>query len=188
MKKIIKAVVLASMLTGVTSTYAQTIGVVNGKPVDDKYSKFIANQMQAKGMPAAMVNEKELAVKVLIAEALYQEASKDTSLSQSETFKTKVELATRDALISEYLEKYTEKNPVTEAELKAAYTEYSTKVATQKDAKGEAIKPQPYESAKEMLKSKLKSEKVSKYIEELKEKAVKVSPAITGKAPVSTTK
>lgn len=165
MKKLVLAAILT--MTAVTAL-ADTIGTVNGKTVDDKIYKFITSQLEAKGAPVSpMIKEQ-----ILLSEALYAAAIKDVpDYKSSPTYVTRMEMASKSAVIDEFTSKYIEKNPVSEAEIKEAYAAYSKSLEGKKDSKGAAVVPTPYDKIKPSLKASLRDGKIAKLIQLVKSNA-----------------
>ena len=102
---------------------AEAAATVNGKAIKQSWVDFITKDAQARGqkpsdgMKNAIINE------LVGSELAYQEAQKQ-GLDKDPDFKTSSELANRKMLVNVFLQDFMKKNPVTEADTKAAYEEY----------------------------------------------------------------
>ena len=102
---------------------AEAAATVNGKAIKQSWVDFITKDAQARGqkpsdgMKNAIINE------LVGSELAYQEAQKQ-GLDKDPDFKTSSELANRKMLVNVFLQEFMKKNPVTEAETKAAYEDY----------------------------------------------------------------
>ena len=102
---------------------ADAAATVNGKAIKQSWVDFITKDAQARGqkpsdgMKNAIINE------LVGSELAYQEAQKQ-GLDKDPDFKTSSELANRKMLVNVFLQDFMKKNPVTEADTKAAYEEY----------------------------------------------------------------
>ena len=102
---------------------ADAAATVNGKAIKQSWVDFITKDAQARGqkpsdgMRNAIINE------LVGSELAYQEAQKQ-GLDKDPDFKTSSELANRKMLVNVFLQDFMKKNPVTEADTKAAYEDY----------------------------------------------------------------
>ena len=102
---------------------ADAAATVNGKVIKQSWVDFITKDAQARGqkpsdgMKNAIINE------LVGSELAYQEAQKQ-GLDKDPDFKTSSELANRKMLVNVFLQDFMKKNPVTEADTKAAYEDY----------------------------------------------------------------
>ncbi len=102
---------------------ADAAATVNGKVIKQSWVDFITKDAQARGqkpsdgMKNAIINE------LVGSELAYQEAQKQ-GLDKDPDFKTSSELANRKLLVNVFLQDFMKKNPVTEADTKAAYEDY----------------------------------------------------------------
>ena len=102
---------------------ADAAATVNGKAIKQSWVDFITKDAQTRGqkpsdgMKNAIINE------LVGSELAYQEAQKQ-GLDKDPDFKTSSELANRKMLVNVFLQDFMKKNPVTEADTKAAYEEY----------------------------------------------------------------
>ena len=102
---------------------AEAAATVNGKAIKQSWVDFITKDAQTRGqkpsdgMKNAIINE------LVGSELAYQEAQKQ-GLDKDPDFKTSSELANRKMLVNVFLQDFMKKNPVTEADTKAAYEDY----------------------------------------------------------------
>ena len=102
---------------------AEAAATVNGKAIKQSWVDFITKDAQARGqkpsdgMKNAIINE------LVGSELAYQEAQKQ-GLDKDPDFKTSSELANRKMLVNVFLQDFMKKNPVTDADTKAAYEDY----------------------------------------------------------------
>ena len=102
---------------------ADAAATVNGKAIKQSWVDFITKDAQTRGqkpsdgMKNAIINE------LVGSELAYQEAQKQ-GLDKDPDFKTSSELANRKMLVNVFLQDFMKKNPVTDADTKAAYEDY----------------------------------------------------------------
>ena len=102
---------------------AEAAATVNGKAIKQSWVDFITKDAQTRGqkpsdgMKNAIINE------LVGSELAYQEAQKQ-GLDKDPDFKTSSELANRKMLVNVFLQDFMKKNPVSEADTKAAYEDY----------------------------------------------------------------
>ena len=102
---------------------ADAAATVNGKAIKQSWVDFITKDAQTRGqkpsdgMKNAIINE------LVGSELAYQEAQKQ-GLDKDPDFKTSSELANRKMLVNVFLQDFMKKNPVSEADTKAAYEDY----------------------------------------------------------------
>lgn len=120
---IIAIAALATLSLSPAVFAADAVATVNGKVIKQSWVDFITKDAQARGqkpsdgMKNAIINE------LVGSELAYQEAQKQ-GLDKDPDFKTSSELANRKMLVNVFLQDFMKKNPVTEADTKAAYEEY----------------------------------------------------------------
>ncbi len=102
---------------------ADSVATVNGKPIKQSWVDYIMKDAQSHGqtpndgMKNAIINE------LVGSELAYQEAQKQ-GIDKSPDYQTNMELTQRKILINAYLQDFMKKNPVSEADTKAAYEQY----------------------------------------------------------------
>jgi len=122
----LRATAIAGLLAlGAQGAFAQNVAIVNGKAVPKSRMDVLAQQIAKSGRPMTPELEGQLRDEVIAREVFLQEAEK-RGLSSNEDFKTQMELARQTILIRELFSDYQQKNPVTDAELKAEYDKFAT--------------------------------------------------------------
>ncbi len=102
---------------------AESAATVNGKPIKQAWVDYIMKDAQARGqkpsdgMKNAIINE------LVGSELAYQEAQKQ-GVDKMPDYKINEELSQRKLLVNIFLADFMKKNPVTEADTKAAYEQY----------------------------------------------------------------
>ncbi|MGQ0443430.1 MAG: peptidylprolyl isomerase [Methylophilaceae bacterium] len=124
MNKILIALAAFSTLTFTPFTFAaDSVATVNGKPIKQSWVDYITRdavargQKNSDGMKNAIINE------LVGSELAIQEAQKQ-GLDKSTDFIANQELTNRKLLVNVYLQEYMKKNPVSDADKKAAYEEF----------------------------------------------------------------
>jgi peptidyl-prolyl cis-trans isomerase C len=117
---------LLMMLTfGVSQpVFAETaVATVNGKPIKQSIYDYIVKDATARGQKVDD-NVRDIIVNKLVSsELVYQEAQR-VGLDKQPDFVAKEELARRELLVNAFLQDYVKKNPISEADTKAAYEQY----------------------------------------------------------------
>ena len=146
MKKQLLQAVAAAALLGAVPAFAQNAAIVNGKPVPKARMDMLAQQLAAAGRPVTPEMQSQLREEVIAREVFMQEAQKK-GLDATDDFKAQMELARQAILIRQLFEDYRKNNPVSDADVKAAYdklvaansgTDYKARhilVATEDEAK-----------------------------------------------------
>ncbi len=121
MKHVLTAVALATTLTA--PAWAQNLAIVNGKPVPLSRVAALTEQVERSGRPIddqvkAMIKEE-----VIAREIFMQEAEK-RGLKTSANYRKQIELAQQTILINELRTDFLQKNPVTDADIKAEYDRF----------------------------------------------------------------
>lgn len=124
MNKILIALATFSTLSFSPVIYAaDSVATVNGKPIKQSWVDYITKdavargQKNSDGMRSAIINE------LVGSELAYQEAQKQ-GLDKSADFIANQELTNRKMLVNLFLADFMKKNPVSDADKKAAYEEY----------------------------------------------------------------
>lgn len=125
---------------------AGEVATVNGKPIKQSLVDFIAKDAAARGQTVDSNVQNIIVNKLIASELVYQEAQR-LGLDKQADYLTRAELANRELLVNSFLQDYLKKNPVSDADTKAAYEklkaqlgdkEYSARhilVAKEEDAK-----------------------------------------------------
>jgi peptidyl-prolyl cis-trans isomerase C len=105
------------------SLAADAVATVNGKPIKQSWVDYITKdaiargQKQGDGLKNAIINE------MVGSELAHQEAQR-LGMDKSQDYVVNSELSNRKILVNLFLQDFMKKNPVTEADKKAAYEEY----------------------------------------------------------------
>lgn len=114
--------IMALSLTALPS-FAADIATVNGKGINQSLYDFISKDATARGQTVD-ANTKEMIINKLVSsELIYQEAQR-IGLDKNPDYKAREELGRRELLVNTFLQDYLKKNPVSEADTKAAYDKY----------------------------------------------------------------
>lgn len=120
MKKQLLQAVAAAALLGAVPAFAQNAAIVNGKPVPKARMDMLSQQLAAAGRPVTPEMQSQLREEVIAREVFMQEAQKK-GLDATDDFKAQMELARQAILIRQLFEDYRKANPVSDADIKAAY-------------------------------------------------------------------
>ncbi len=116
------AAALVAMLAA--PAMAQNIAIVNGKAVPKARADVLTQQVAKSGRPITPEIEAQIKEEVIAREIFLQEAQK-SGLDATDDFKNQMELARQTILIRDLFAKWQEKNPVTDAEVKAEYDKFA---------------------------------------------------------------
>ncbi|MGB4813059.1 MAG: peptidylprolyl isomerase [Methylophilaceae bacterium] len=114
---------LSTLTLSSTAFAADTIATVNGKGISKSVYDYIAKDAAARGQKVDDNVKTAITNKLVDSEIVYQEAQK-LGLDKTPDYTAREELTRRELLTSAYLQNYVKKNPITEADKKAAYEEY----------------------------------------------------------------
>ena len=106
---------------------ATDVATVNGKPIKQSLVDFIAKDATARGQKVDDNVQKIIINKLIASELVYQEAQR-TGFDKQPDFLAREELARRELLVNSYLQDYLKKNPVSDADAKAAYEKLKTQM------------------------------------------------------------
>ena len=123
--KVTTGALLMLLVSGLSQTALadNAVATVNGKPIKQSIYDYIVKDATARGQKVDD-NVREIIVNKLISsELVYQEAQR-VGLDKQPDFIAKEELARRELLVNAFLQDYVKKNPISEAETKAAYEQY----------------------------------------------------------------
>lgn len=123
--KVTTGALLMLLVSGLSQTALadNAVATVNGKPIKQSIYDYIVKDATARGQKVDD-NVREIIVNKLISsELVYQEAQR-VGLDKQPDFQAKEELARRELLVNAYLQDYVKKNPISEADTKAAYEQY----------------------------------------------------------------
>jgi peptidyl-prolyl cis-trans isomerase C len=125
MKKVLLTALAAATLGFALPVAAQNVAIVNGKPVPKTRVEMLSQQLAKAGRPVGPEMQDQLKDEVIAREIFMQEAQK-RGLDATADFKGQMELARQTILIRELFSDYQQKNPVTDAEIKAEYDKFVT--------------------------------------------------------------
>lgn len=147
MKKQVLSVLLASALAAAAiPASAQSIATVNGEAIPQARYDYFISQFVKSGQQRTPELEEHVK-KELIQRAVFEQAAKKAGVDKTKDFQEELNLARQTLLIRALFLKEQEKNPITDAEIKAEYdrlvevnkgTEYKTAhilVETEEEAK-----------------------------------------------------
>jgi peptidyl-prolyl cis-trans isomerase C len=124
-KQLLVAAAVASMIGfAAQGAFAQNVAVVNGKAVPKSRVDALSQQVAKSGRPVTPEMEAQIKEEVIAREIFIQEAEK-RGLATSEDYKVQMELARQTILIRALFVEFKEKNPVTDAEIKAEYDKFA---------------------------------------------------------------
>lgn len=115
------AIALLSFTPAVIS--AESVASVNGKDIKQSIYDYIAKDASARGQKVDAPVKEAIINKLVDSELVYQEAQK-LGLDKQADYLAREELSRRELLTSTFLQDFINKNPVSDAETKAAYEEY----------------------------------------------------------------
>lgn len=122
--KFTKTLIAVAMLSLAPSAFAaDALATVNGKPIKQSIYDYIARDAAAHGQKVDAQVKDVIVNKLVDSELVYQEAQK-LGLDKQPDYLAREELARRELLTSTYLQDYVKKNPVSDADTKAAYEQY----------------------------------------------------------------
>jgi len=126
MNKLLISVAAFTALSLSATVYAADPATVNGKPIKQSWVDFIMKDAQERGQKGeglknAVLNE------LIGSELAYQEASKKGFDKRSD-IKIAAEIGERKLVVNAFLADYMDKNPVSDADTKAAYEQYKKEI------------------------------------------------------------
>lgn len=122
--KFTQTLIAAAIITLAPAAFAaETIATVNGKGINKSVYDYIAKDASARGQKIDDQVKAAITNKLVDSEIVYQEAVK-LGLDKQPDYLAREELSRRELLTSAYLQDYVKKNPISEADTKAAYEEY----------------------------------------------------------------
>lgn len=122
--KFTQTLIAVAILSMAPSAFAaEALATVNGKPIKQSVYDLIAKDAAASGQKIDE-NTKEAIINELVSsELVYQEAQK-LGLDKQADYVAREELSRRKLLTSAFLQDYVKKNPISDADIKAAYEQY----------------------------------------------------------------
>lgn len=125
MKKTMSIFTALLLLTALQTAQAATeaAATVNGKVIKQSLVDYIIKDATERGQQVDDNVRATVVEKLISSEIILQEAQR-LKLDKQPEFLAKEELTRRELLVNTYLQDYLKKNPVSEAETKAAYEQY----------------------------------------------------------------
>lgn len=102
---------------------ADAVATVNGKQIKESIYDYIAKDAAARGQKVDAQVKEAITNKLIDSEIVYQEAQK-LGLDKQPDYIAREELSRRELLTSTFLQDFVKKNPISDAETKAAYEQY----------------------------------------------------------------
>ena len=102
---------------------ADSVATVNGKPIKQSVYDYIAKDATARGQKVDAPVKEAIINKLVDSELVYQEAQK-LGLDKQSDYLAREELSRRELLTSAFLQDFVKKNPISDADTKAAYEQY----------------------------------------------------------------
>lgn len=122
--KLTKTLITLAILTLSPAAFAgDSIATVNGKVIKQSVYDYIAKDATARGQKVDDQVKQAITQKLIDSEIVFQEAQK-LGLDKNPDYVAREELARRELLTSMYLQDFVKKNPISDADTKAAYEEY----------------------------------------------------------------
>jgi peptidyl-prolyl cis-trans isomerase C len=114
---------LALIAVAANPAFAQNVATVNGKAIPSAQMEAAVKQAAAQGQPDSPQLREMIKKSLIGREVLVQEATKQGVAANKEV-KDALEQARQDIIIRALLVDYVKKNPVSDAEIKAAYDQF----------------------------------------------------------------
>ena len=122
--KFTKTLIAFAVLSFTTSAFAaDAVATVNGKQIKQSIYDVITKDIVASGQKIDDNTKNAIINELVSSELIYQEAQK-LGLDKQQEFQVREELGRRKLLTSMFLQDYVKKNPVSDADTKAAYEQY----------------------------------------------------------------
>lgn len=122
--KFTKTLITIAILSLAPSAFAaDAVATVNGKQIKQSVYDLIVKDITASGQKIDDNTKNAIINELIGSELVYQEAQK-LGLDKQPEYLVREELARRKLLTSAFLQDYVKKNPITDADTKAAYEQY----------------------------------------------------------------
>lgn len=148
MNKLIIVIAAFSALSLTPIAQAADPATVNGKPIKKEWVNFIVKDAKARGQKGEGL-EKAVLNELIGSELAYQEAAKK-GFDKKADIKTAAEIGRRKLVVNAFLADYMDKNPISDADAKAAYDKRK-KVLGNKEYKAQHILVKTEAEAKDLL-------------------------------------
>ncbi len=122
--KFTQTLIAVAILSLAPSAFAaDAVATVNGKQIKQSVYDYIAKDATARGQKVDAPVKEAIINKLVDSELVYQEAQK-LGLDKQSDYVAREELARRELLTSAFLQDFVKKNPISDADTKAAYEQY----------------------------------------------------------------
>lgn len=122
--KFTQTLIAVAILSLAPSAFAaDAVATVNGKQIKQSVYDYIAKDATARGQKVDAPVKEAIINKLVDSELVYQEAQK-LGLDKQVDYLAREELARRELLTSAFLQDFVKKNPISDADTKAAYEQY----------------------------------------------------------------
>lgn len=122
--KLMHTLIAAALLSIAPSAFAaDAVATVNGKPVKQALYDLVTKDITASGQKVDENTKNAIINELISSEIVYQEAQK-LGLDKQADYLLREEMAKRKLLTNAFLQDYVKKNPVSDADTKAAYEQY----------------------------------------------------------------
>ncbi|MDP3088749.1 MAG: peptidylprolyl isomerase [Methylotenera sp.] len=122
--KFTQTLIAVAILSLAPSAFAaDAVATVNGKQIKQSVYDYIAKDAAARGQKVDDQVKQAITNKLIDSELVYQEALK-IGLDKQTDYIAREELSRRELLTSTFLQDYIKKNPISDADTKAAYEQY----------------------------------------------------------------
>lgn len=126
MNKILIGMVALIAVSLTSTAYAAEAATVNGKPIKQSWVDFIMKDAQERGQKGAGLKNAVLN-ELIGSELAYQEAVKK-GFNKKADILTAAEIGERKLVVNAFLADFMDKNPISDADTKAAYEQYKKEV------------------------------------------------------------
>lgn len=122
--KFTQTLIAVAILSLAPSAFAaDAVATVNGKAIKQSVYDYIAKDATARGQKIDEQVKVAITNKLIDSEIVYQEAQK-LGIDKQADYAAREELSRRELLTSAFLQDFVKKNPISEADTKAAYEQY----------------------------------------------------------------
>lgn len=122
--KFTQTLIAVAILSLAPSAFAaDAVATVNGKQIKQSVYDYIAKDATARGQKVDAPVKEAIINKLVDSELVYQEAQK-LGLDKQPDYVAREELSRRELLTSAFLQDFVKKNPISDADTKAAYEQY----------------------------------------------------------------
>ncbi len=106
---------------------ADSVTTVNGKPIKQSLYDFISKDAAARGVTVDANIRADIIGKLVTSELIHQEAQR-LGIDKQPDYVAREELGRRELLVNTFLQDYLKKNPISDADTKAAYEKFKTEI------------------------------------------------------------